>query len=883
MKPFNGSVFDDSDNPRQEEDTAWRDHIEDDVLDLRAMPAPRSRRDRQEPGKGRGKDAAPEVARYDSREDFDDTEEEFEEEGAVGQPSIDGLFIPTPQRRERFGVPQSPAPFPSIEPFVDEENLKNYFEALPYVEEKPEEPQVHTAAQYVEAADNEEKISPETLHAQLAEFDVQDLHLQSQLPARPFGYTSNYHRAIATREITPRLSDFNLIPQHAQRFNSQLQSSRSSHRKRNSIILGVVAAIVGLFALVALQFFALRGPLMSDAQAAYVAMQAGREALLELRTGEAKGHFEDAREAFESIENSRGAVSRLGLALAATVPMKNRVSSGAHLLRAGKQYAVAGYEASSALQIVYAAQGGFTTVQTDEALTDAVVASSEHLERARDALRAGGAELANVRPEDIPTELREDIRAIQQQSQDLERLFEEAYSSLDVLLALLGHERPKTYLFIFQNASELRPTGGFIGSYGRATVDKGAIEELFVNGIYDPDGQLKERELLVVPPRPLQYVTPYWGTRDANWFFDFPTSAEKVISFYEKTGDTGKSIDGVIAITPAVVEELLRITGPIEMPAYEATVTADNFLERVQQETLQDYDRVENKPKQILADMAPVLIERLAGSASTVELLNMAVKALEQKDIMIYARDLSVARFVHGRNWDGALNAPQPSPTTLTDYLAVVISNLGGGKADKYTTSAVATTTRFGGGGSVLRSVTITREHQGGGTPYAWYNKANVGYYKIYVPWGAELIVAEGFAREPSLIQTSYTSQGYQTDALVVGIEETLTKGAGGVDVFQEQGMTVFGGWFTIRPGQTDTVSISYLLPTVATPSHSSYALTVQKQSGVNARYEGLVEGDVSVVSLGECTLPDATVEQGAFSFLQTGDERLTCDIRISS
>jgi hypothetical protein len=38
-----------------------------------------------------------------------------------------------------------------------------------------------------------------------------------------------------------------------------------------------------------------------------------------------------------------------------------------------------------------------------------------------------------------------------------------------------GNESPKKYLFLFQNSMELRPTGGFIGSFAVVDIDKGKI------------------------------------------------------------------------------------------------------------------------------------------------------------------------------------------------------------------------------------------------------------------------------------------------------------------------------------------------------------------------------------------------------------------------
>src|SRR5258706_15817855 len=57
---------------------------------------------------------------------------------------------------------------------------------------------------------------------------------------------------------------------------------------------------------------------------------------------------------------------------------------------------------------------------------------------------------------------------------------------------LLGMKNKKTYLLLFQNNAELRPGGGFIGSYGLAVINKGKLQQLTIHNTYDADGQLKK-------------------------------------------------------------------------------------------------------------------------------------------------------------------------------------------------------------------------------------------------------------------------------------------------------------------------------------------------------------------------------------------------------
>jgi hypothetical protein len=54
-------------------------------------------------------------------------------------------------------------------------------------------------------------------------------------------------------------------------------------------------------------------------------------------------------------------------------------------------------------------------------------------------------------------------------------------------------EGKKNYLILLQNQNELRPTGGFIGSFANFSINRGSIEKIKLTSIYDIDGQLLEK------------------------------------------------------------------------------------------------------------------------------------------------------------------------------------------------------------------------------------------------------------------------------------------------------------------------------------------------------------------------------------------------------
>jgi len=221
---------------------------------------------------------------------------------------------------------------------------------------------------------------------------------------------------------------------------------------------------------------------------------------------------------------------------------------------------------------------------------------------------AASDKIYGVKIEAVPGDKQEAFQILQGKLPQLVSGMKNLISVSDLLIKFLGDEMDKRYLVVFQNPGEIRPTGGFIGSLALVDFRRGEIKNMEVpgGGSYDFEGSLKER---IVSPGPLRLVAARWQLQDANWFFDFPTSAQKIKWFYEKSG--GPTVDGVIALNADLVADFLAIVGPIEMPEYGKTISKENFIEEVQKSVELEYDKAENKPKQIIADMAPKLISKL--------------------------------------------------------------------------------------------------------------------------------------------------------------------------------------------------------------------------------------------------------------------------------
>jgi len=395
---------------------------------------------------------------------------------------------------------------------------------------------------------------------------------------------------------------------------------------------------------------------------------------------------------------------------------------------------------------------------------------------------------------------------------------------------ILGTERPKRLLVVFQNNRELRATGGFAGSYALIDTKGGMITNIEVpgGGFYDLKGSQTN---FVEAPRPFLIFKPYWEIWNFNWFADFPTSAQKLIWFYDEHGEP--TVDGVIALTPNLIEDLLLITGPIELPKYNQVIDSSNFVRETQEEVEFEYDIKLNTPKAFIADLLPIFFEKLLAKASSgqmQEVLAALDKAFEERHLMIYLTNPIVQKSVENLGWGGEIRLVN------SDYLQFVHNNTGGGKTDVVISDSMKDTIELTPYGSAIHNIELTRFHAGD-IDDVFEGHNNLDYIRFYVPKGSRLISAEGFTDEPEDRFKSIDRMVGQDLDLKISNESWRVDSVSGTHIFEESGKTVFGNWLGLKVGQKKTVSLSYEVPVEIIRAHRSnlnqeYTMYWQKQSG---------------------------------------------------
>lgn len=248
--------------------------------------------------------------------------------------------------------------------------------------------------------------------------------------------------------------------------------------------------------------------------------------------------------------------------------------------------------------------------------------------------------------------------------------------------SIMGFDGQKRYLILFQNNNEIRPTGGFLGSYADVEIKDGKIVSISIDDIYNPDGQLKLRRSneSIKSPTPLLRALGEESLfiRNANWDPSFPQSVATITRLFKLVDD--RVYNGVFAVDLYFVRGLLSVTGPVYLTAYEEEIKVENMYERVQFHSDFDFQEGVSAKKAFLTVLGGKILERLFAlpREKIPALGNVLYSSLEQKHLVVYLPDSYLNAYLAERGWDGSLLKSDG------DYLYVVNANLGGTKSNYY-------------------------------------------------------------------------------------------------------------------------------------------------------------------------------------------------------
>ncbi len=383
-------------------------------------------------------------------------------------------------------------------------------------------------------------------------------------------------------------------------------------------------------------------------------------------------------------------------------------------------------------------------------------------------------------------------------------LLNDARPLLDVAPYLLGADSPRTYLMLFQNDAEMRPTGGFLTAYAVLKVDKGRITPVFNSDIYDLDSRYTGKD--PAPQVLIDYIadpykkeklagqTPVWRLRDRNLSPDFKLSMEDFAKGYAKTGAT--KYDGIIGIDTKLLVALLDVMGPIGVGGYgnfstEIVPECDcpQVIHELESAISYETPYIRENRKAILGSVMYSVLSNAMGQPKekVAALADVLFKAIQQKNIMMYFPDEEKQSAIESFNLGGRVRESEG------DYLMVVDANLGGRKSNLFIEQDLDLQVETNESGT---KNTLTIKYKNPREKDKWLNDDTPTWLRVYAPAGSKLIDSKG-------------------SELQVTTSEDL-------------GKTVFSGFFVLRTKSLHTITLTYETPVTTKP----YQILVQKQGG---------------------------------------------------
>lgn len=444
--------------------------------------------------------------------------------------------------------------------------------------------------------------------------------------------------------------------------------------------------------------------------------------------------------------------------------------------------------------------------------------------------------LRTIDPNRYPEEfrgikVREELTKLLTLAEDATEMIAQSKPMVEQAPYFLGVDEPRKYLLIFQNDSELRPTGGFLSAYSIVEVNKGKFRPVSSSDIYILDGkytpQIPAPEIFRTYLQGIYIANNKLRLRDMNWSPDFRTSMELFVPEAKKAGLTG--FDGIIVADTKVLQNVLSVIGTIGVPGFgnfgvqtDPRCNCPQFIYELQSYTSQEGAVVwsQDEPgkiifaprnygknrKDVLGEvMNSVLANALGQPKEKIpQLAEAGLKSIWGKHLQMYMLDPEAQAALESFNLAGRMRDFEG------DYLHINNANLGGRKSNLYVEYEVNQTYKKGSDGTIEKTVEITYKN-----PQkfdGWLNSVLPNWTRIYVPKGSTLVTSEGFE----------------------------TPG----DTEEEFGRTVFSGGFKLRPEGVKTVSITYKLPM---KSNGTLPLLIQKQGGIGGFLYTTVSGRQSV------------------------------------
>lgn len=492
-------------------------------------------------------------------------------------------------------------------------------------------------------------------------------------------YSANRNRPVSTS----RVSQADLAAYSSANYigGGKRSGGRSRDKKRLYIIIGVVAVL--LIALAAAAFAAVGSAKEMKSQATQV-LQDVKSIQTAIGENDYAAAAQSAQQASELTGSIAGELSSPLWMAASIIPVYGQDISGMRDLMTALDDAFD--EGLVPLTKTLEANPPDSLISADRRIN--VAAVTQLLDAVQDAAPSMQkcADVAESLPEMHVGQLKSVVDPAKEKLVTINATFQKAAALAPVAGPVLGANGNRTYLIVAQNSAELRSSGGFPGSMGTLEIRDGEIILNDFAKVYDVLTDTNPSSVSITDEEYALFGAASMDCpRDAGIDPDFTRVASIWAASYEERNVA--HLDGVISITPSVVQDILAIVGPVTL-SDGTELTGSNATKVLQSDIYWKYLAEGADPDgtggavtdALFAQAAHETFNKLFSNLNADTLIKFAscmAKDMEDRTVMFWLTDEGEQAILASLDCSGALNDDPMRPELGVFFSLWVGSKMG--------------------------------------------------------------------------------------------------------------------------------------------------------------------------------------------------------------
>ena len=257
---------------------------------------------------------------------------------------------------------------------------------------------------------------------------------------------------------------------------------------------------------------------------------------------------------------------------------------------------------------------------------------------------------------------------------------------LPLFRAFLGDGSDKLYLLAAQNSAEIRASGGFPGSMGTIRIEDGVLTIDDFKTVYDMISVNPPTEAHITDTEYLLFSGSLDYARDACYIPDFERVGEIWALAYESKND--EHIDGVISLTPVIIQKVLAYTGAVTL-SDGTELNGDNATQMLQKDLYYKYLSSNSSYKvsnaydyvdSLFAETAKIVMGKLVDDFDINRIADYSkifTDGGKDRTILMWMEDETAEAYVKAAGCSGALNDDPSNPEAGVFFSGANGSKLG--------------------------------------------------------------------------------------------------------------------------------------------------------------------------------------------------------------